>query len=304
MENILVIRHGALGDLIIVTGRILQLKEMYPNARFTMMTSSPFVGLVKQFDMFSEIIVDDRKSPLHIGDACRIIRAILAGKFSKVFDFQDKRRTRTYRSILRWLMPKGEMDWYTVRGKSYHISKTSALRCAKEEQADWTLPQRVTDLTFMHGKEEHFHLLPERYVLLIPGCSPQHSYKRWPVESYREIVRRLASIGIQAVIIGTESERAECDAICKDLPTAVNMVGLTQMADIPQVAHRALAVLGNDTGPTHMASFSRVHTIAVFDKRNSRSVMHAPDVSNFVSEDSVSSITPDVVWNCLKDKLR
>lgn len=303
MENILVIKHGALGDFILSIGRMMLLKDMYPDARITLMTSTPYLAIGQQMGVFSDFIVDNRRYPIFVNETCRIMRALRKGRFSKVYDMQRTQRTKTYRRLFRMLMPSGEVDWYTY-GAHYHLTKRAKLLPAKEEAQEWQMFYKVPDLSFMHGKAENFHLLPERYVLLIPGCSPQHPHKRWPVESYREIVRRVASLGLHCVVIGTNAERAECDAICRDMPNTVNMVGLTDIMDIPQVARRAMAVLGNDTGPTHMASLSGVFTIGVFDYRHAQAKLRHPDCKSLISENVISLITPDMVWEHLEPRLR
>lgn len=302
MERILVIKHGALGDFVLQIGSMMALKEKHPEAHFSLLTSSPYVQMAKQMGMFSEIIVDNRRSPVFLLENIRVLRAVLGGKFDIIYDFQGTQRAQTYRKLWKWLMPAGEYVWHVAWGTLYRLSKKCRW-CWKIEEEKVAPPRRMTNLLFMHGEEKYFHMLPERYVMLIPGCSPQHPHKRWPVESFREIVRRLAERGISSVVIGTKAEQMECDAICRDMPLAVNMVGRTQMMDIPQVAHRALAVLGNDTGPTHMSAFSGVHTIGVYDKRHCRGILRGPDCTNLVSEGVVGLISPDEVWKHLEPHL-
>lgn len=80
------------------------------------------------------------------------------------------------------------------------------------------LERVLTDLSFMHGEGLHFDELPERYVMMIPGCSPSHPYKRWPVENFCALARRLAERGISSVVIGTRAEAAEVEAIAASSP--------------------------------------------------------------------------------------
>ena len=61
MEHVLIIKHGALGDFVMDIGAILFIRDQHPGAHFTLMTSSPFVSLGKQLDMFDDYIIDNRK---------------------------------------------------------------------------------------------------------------------------------------------------------------------------------------------------------------------------------------------------
>lgn len=304
MENILVIKHGALGDVVLALGTMQELKRRHPGARFTLMTMAPFVAMAKQADVFEDYIIDNRRSFFCLGETRRVLGAVLAGRFDLIYDLQCSQRTRHYRRLLRWLSPKGEYRWIeATTGRCHQVTKSCRLGWGHEATTVVEMPRVTTDLSFMHGAGEHFHLLPERYVLLIPGCSPQHPYKRWPVESYRELVCRLAERGISSVVLGTRAEAAEAEAICRDNPSTVNMVGLTSLLDVPQVALRSMAVVGNDTGPSHMAALTGVFTIAIFDQRNARSVLRGPRCASLVSEGGVELITPDKVWAHLEPEL-
>lgn len=303
MENILIIKHGALGDVVLALGSMQALKRENPDAAFTLMTMKPFVGICEQAGVFDAYIVDNRRSLFNVKETWRVLGAVVAGRFARIYNFQYSQRTRIYRRMLRLLAPAGEYRWIDVpTGQTYTITKRSRFGIGREQVAPAAVPQETTDLRFLHGEGKHFDKLPARYVLLIPGCSPKHPYKRWPVENYREIVRRLAERGIAAVVLGTQAEAAEAAAICEGNPTVVNMVGLTSLLDVPQVAMRALAVVGNDTGPSHMASFTGVFTLAIYDQRNARSVLRGKRCASLVSEGGVELVTPDMVWSRLEEE--
>lgn len=304
MENILIIKHGALGDVVQTLGKMQELKRENPEARFTLMTMKPFVPMADQAGVFADYIVDNRRSLFNMKETCRVLGSVLAGRFSRIYNFQFSQRTRIYRRLLRLLAPKGEYRWYeSSTGLCHTITKCRRWGIGCERVAPAAMPTATTDLRFMHGEGLHFDKLPQRFVLLIPGCSPQHPYKRWSTENYRELVRRLAERGIQAVVLGTKAEAAEAAAICEGNPSVVNMVGLTSLLDVPQVALRALAVVGNDTGPSHMAAFTGVFTLAIFDHRNAHCVLRGTNCASLVSDAGVELITPEEVWSRLEPHL-
>lgn len=300
MERILIIKHGALGDFVNDMGAFMEIKSLYPDAEFTLLTSSAFVNLGKKMGIFSRYIVDNREPLSRVNYIRRVIKELIDGRFTKVYDYQCSQRVRVYAALLRAFMPPGELEWYNVVGDSYRYVKPYRFLPGKIEYLPWEAINPTTDLTFLRGEGKHLHLLPRKYVLLIPGCSAKHPHKRWPIENYREIVRRLEERGIWAVVIGTNAEKRECDAICEGMKLTVNMVGLTQIEDIPQVAHRALAVVGNDTGPTHIAAFSKVCCIGLYDQRNKDGCLEVEGCTSLLSDNLITLITPDLVWKHLE----
>lgn len=309
MESILVIKHGALGDFVVALGSMRMIRRLHPKAKLTLLTMTPFVKIAEQAGIFDDYIIDNRLPWWRLGETCRIFREVRCGNFHRVYDLQESQRTGTYRFIWRWLSPGGRYLWFDgnpCRPASYvHIiRKSGAWRFGKRRVVEHPLPAEVTDLNFLHGEGKHFDRLPARYVLMIPGSSPKHPYKRWPVENYREIVRRLAERGVKVVLLGTKDEAEPAEAICRDNPSVVNMVGLTGLLDVPQVAARALAVLGNDTGPSHMAAFTGVFTISIIDRRNILNVLRGPNCQSIVSPGAVELVSPDEVWGYLEPHLR
>ena len=162
------------------------------------------------------------------------------------------------------------------------------------------LERVLTDLSFMHGEGLHFDELPERYVMMIPGCSPSHPYKRWPVENFCALARRLAERGISSVVIGTRAEAAEVEAIAASSPLAVSFLGKSTLMDIPQMALRSLACVGNDTGPTHMCAYAGVPVTAIFCHRTRKSAITARCISNLISPGAIEEITVDQAWSTLE----
>lgn len=165
-----------------------------------------------------------------------------------VYDLQESSRTRKrYYPAIRFLLNR-DMDWVACNsGERRRLLKNGGFRLGKVEREPYRLERVLTDLSFMHGEGRHFDELPERYVLMIPGCSPSHPYKRWPVENFCSLARRLAERGIASVVIGTRAEAEEVEAIASSSPLAVSFLGKSSLMDIPQMALRSLACVGNDT---------------------------------------------------------
>ena len=180
------------------------------------------------------------------------------------------------------------------------LLKKGGFRFGRVVKEPFHLERVLTDLSFMHGEGLHFDELPERYVMMIPGCSPSHPYKRWPVENFCALARRLAERGISSVVIGTRAEAAEVEAIAASSPLAVSFLGKSTLMDIPQMALRSLACVGNDTGPTHMCAYAGVPVTAIFCHRTRKSAITARCISNLISPGSIEEITVDQAWSTLE----
>ena len=95
---ILVIKHGALGDIIQATEAFRCIREKHPGERIVLMTRASFVGFSKQIPFFDEVIVDCYPK-ISLIKYYKTISQL--AKYDMVYDLQHSDRTKRYRKILR-----------------------------------------------------------------------------------------------------------------------------------------------------------------------------------------------------------
>lgn len=298
-EKILIIKLGALGDFMVALGRIMAIREHYADAEITLMTHKSLVAIGKQTGC-DHFIIDNRVSYLNIKEQKRILDEVIAGDFDRVINLQPVKRTqKRYLPVFRWMMPHSFIWTDGYNGETIDVKKKRSWSWGTA--TTYTLPvvSKVTDLSFLHGENKHFDELPEKFVTLIPGCSPGHPHKRWPIEHFSELAQRLADKGIHSVIIGTKAEEQEIAAIAAATPMAVNMMNKTSIIDLPDLARRALASVGNDTGPSHITALSGQPMIALYATRKKPCSIKGPQAINIVSPGPIGEISVDTVMEAL-----
>ncbi|MDR2902662.1 MAG: glycosyltransferase family 9 protein [Lactobacillales bacterium] len=301
-EKILLIKLGALGDFIFALGIMKYYREKYAGAHLTLLTSPGLKKLGEQSGYFDEIIVDNRKSH-DLKNWWYICKTTLAdGGYKMIYDIQVSRRTRKKYYPLARFLTKGPFNWADLI--HYYFNVTHVLpKCrftwGKETVSQEKFPYVEPDVSFFKGPRKNFDLLPEKYALMVPGCSAANAYKRWPAYRYAELARKFADIGIPTVILGTNAEAQELNYIEQNSPQTVNMMGKSDLFDIPAIAEKAVAVVGNDTGPAHIASFCKKPTAYLFIRRNCQAARTAPNVVNFI-EEKIEDTSADAVFNALQ----
>ena len=298
-QHILIIKLGALGDFVMQMDHVQAIHAAWPDAHITFMTSKAFVPFVKCLDWVDEIIVDTHPR-LNLKQWYVICKRCIADKkWDFIFDLQNSRRTRErYFSLVRFFTP------FSFKWCSYNKNKPLRVRSVEKHQrfslgkmttSEMPLDLKPVDLSFCKGKQENFHLLPkEKFVLFIPGCSAKHPYKKWPVQSYVALAKMLEEKNIPVVVLGTSMEAMEIDSICAQTH-ALSFKDKASLLDIPALADKTLCVIGNDTGPVHMACLCHTHGIVLFGGQTAKSAQKLPNVVNII-RDNIADITPEEVY--------
>ena len=272
MSNILIIKHGSLGDIAQASGAIQDIYENHKDHNLYIMTSKPYVDLYKKSPFITDVILDKRLSRFNLIYIYLLMRKIKKLKFVKVFDLQNSSRTSFYKKVLfpnsncnSWsssqtTLPsnttKEEFDKLSVLERFDHQLKTSGLETKHtlKPNFDWS----CTDISKINSK---FKL--EKYIILFPFCSPHLHLKKWP--HYNELIKLIndeLKNDYKVVIAPGPSEIQEAKNF-----NAECILDDGKALNIPQLASlikNSSFVIANDTGPAHISAHIGAKGVALF----------------------------------------
>ena len=272
MSNILIIKHGSLGDIAQASGAIQDIYENHKDHNLYIMTSKPYVDLYKKSPFITDVILDKRLSRFNLIYIYLLMRKIKKLKFVKVFDLQNSSRTSFYKKVLfpnsnynSWsssqtTLPtnttKEEFDKLSVLERFDHQLKTSGLETKHtlKPNFDWS----CTDISQIISK---FKL--EKYIILFPFCSPHLHLKKWP--HYNELIKLIKTElknDYKVVIAPGPSEIQEAKNF-----NAETILDDGKALNIPQLASlikNSSFVIANDTGPAHISAHIGAKGVALF----------------------------------------
>ncbi len=283
MENILLIRLKAIGDVIFTLPAVGALRENFPSAKITFLTSKENAGLLRGFREVNEVIALDRAAlrsgnPVKLGaELFGLLRRLRAGKFSLVVDFQGFGETA-------WIarLTAAPHRWGSVYGHGRRWAYTRGLRRDDAlHPADWNL-QMLADCGIKCGPVNNVFLLPadalaaarsfllEQHLdasqpLLVIQPFTSSEQKNWPLENFLAVARHWRARGVQVVFAGGptdqprfEAARAEKFCVATSLPLLVS-AGLVQLATL---------LIGGDTGLGHLGVAQGRRVLMVMRHKN------------------------------------
>ncbi|MDR3513916.1 MAG: glycosyltransferase family 9 protein [Caulobacteraceae bacterium] len=266
VKRVLVMKFGALGDVVQALGAFAQIRAAHPGAEITFLTTPPYAEFARASGLFDHVETDGRPKGLkaHLALFGRLRRA----RYDRVYDLQTSGRSKNYIYAF-WPRPP---EWSGISpGASHRQTRPdrNALhnldRMADQLYVAGIAPPlgpgeaRAPDLGWAgriaRGERastaERFGLRPP-FALLVPGASPVKPEKFWPAPAYGRLAELLIERGLQVAVVGAPAEAPLAAAIRAAAPGAVDLTGATSLFDLAGLGEEAALCVGNDTGPTHL----------------------------------------------------
>ncbi|MGQ0662694.1 MAG: glycosyltransferase family 9 protein [Pseudomonadota bacterium] len=266
MTRILVIKLGALGDVIQALGPMAAIRRHHAGARIVALTTQPFAPLFAACPYVDEVWVDTRPAWWRLGAVLDLRRRLDAGRFERVYDLQTSGRTGFYFR----LFPRPRPQWSGIaRGCSHpHANPLRDRMHTLERQAEQLAAAGIAavpapDLDWLDADTARYGLEPP-FAIIVPGGAAGRPDKRWPLAGYVALATSLAGRGLEPVVLGTARERPLAAAIRAACPSARDLVGDTTPAEIAALARLAAGALGNDTGPMHLIAGVGAPSVVLF----------------------------------------
>jgi ADP-heptose:LPS heptosyltransferase len=260
VRDILVIRHGALGDFVLSFPAFAAIRARHIGARITLQTTAPFAALARGAPWFDAVVVDPRPSWWNLPGLVAVRRQLRGHDF--VYDLQTSGRSTRYFRLA------GRPPWSGIAGgcSHPHANPLRDVMHTLERQREQLEMAGVTDFPApdLGWLASEPRALPSPYALLVPGAAAHRPEKRWPAEKFGAFANILVARGLTPVVVGTKME-APLVAVIRDIcPQAVDLVGQTAIAEIFGLARGAALAVGNDTGPMHLAAASGCACVVLF----------------------------------------
>ena len=274
MSNILIIKHGSLGDISQASGAIQDISENHKNDQIYLLTTKPFIDLFKKNPFIHNVILDKRLPRFNLIYLYFLMREIKKHNFSKVFDLQNSSRTNFYKNILFpkagkeiWsssatTLPAGknksEFDKNSVLERFEYQLKDSGLSTFNTLRPDFNWA--ASDISEI----KNFYKLT-KYILLFPFCSPHLTIKKWPY--YNKLIELISdkySEEYKVVTAPGPTEISEAKNI-----NALALLDNGRALDISQLTaliKDSSFVVANDTGPAHIAAHVGAKGLTLFGK--------------------------------------
>jgi len=272
MSNILIIKHGSLGDIAQASGAIQDIFDFHKGDSIYLLTTKPYFNLFKKNPYLKDTILDKRLSRFNLIYLFSLMRELKKYKFQKVFDLQNSSRSSFYKRILvpsadsaiwsssETTLPKDqskeEFDKKPVLDRFKHQLETSGVNTKNTMFPDFKWACSNID-----NIKKEFDL--NKYIILFPFCSPHLQIKKWP--NYNKLIDLIKDKFKDEYKIIVAPGPNEIDKT-KEI-NAISILKENKSLHISELAtliKDSSFVIANDTGPAHMAAHLGAKGLALF----------------------------------------
>jgi ADP-heptose:LPS heptosyltransferase len=259
--NILVIKHGALGDVFLSIGAIQSIRRHYSKANIFLLTQSNYKKILHNLPDVDIILEDDRG--FFIKSILNLIRYIQKYQIRLIIDLQNSSRTQLYNFFIKFFT-----DTKILSARKFSTYAFSRKPLGLQHITDSHMEQlkiigidnyQISNLNWMI-KNNKINI-EKPYVIFIPGASKTGDYKRWPSNYYGKIANYLANKNYDIYLTGSNLDMDEINEIIKICPVAKNKIQESKIDDFYDLCLNSSLIISNDTGPAHIAGLSNQHLI-------------------------------------------
>ncbi len=266
--KILLIRFKSIGDVVLTLPAVNAVRENFPAAKISFLTSRENAPLLAGFREVNEVITLDRAAlrsgnPLKMaGEFFELLRRLRTGKFSLVVDFQSygetawltrvtgapQRWAQVHRPARGWAFTRRIEPIRSVHPAAAHLGllQECGLRTDKVRN-EFFLPETALNAA-RDWFSEHRLEATRPTLYLQPLTSGPH--KNWPLENYLAVARHWQERGVQIILGGGPADRVALEPARREgflVSAGLSLLltgGLMQLSTL---------VLGGDTGALHLA---------------------------------------------------
>lgn len=254
IRSILIVRLSSIGDIVLTTPVIRELRQAFPEARIDFCTKSPFMTLLAGNPSLTSVCTPEN---------------IPQGTYDLAVDLQNNRHSRALlRSLdVRMVRRYRKRNWMKLALVKCKLNLYGGVYRSVvdryRESIDGIVPpgsERCALFPATEDREFALQILDSGVPVLAVCFGANHFTKRYPEERFAEVISRVAStVDLRVLLLGGKDDAPGAGRILAALPEplrsrVIPMAGRTTLMQSAALLERSDIVLCNDTGLMHIAS--------------------------------------------------
>ena len=286
--KILLFKLGAIGDTLMTTPLVRQLRKNFPNAVIDYYIGRSSYGVLEGNQYLNNVIKFDENVFIRkqIKEWLKLINKIRRKHYDAVFVL-DKHWVFNITAFLALIKKRigfdrlGEGKFLTYKipyfGRKheifYYLDLLKGLGL-EPDYADFKMDVFLSkeDELFADKFWEENNLNNKKVIAICPGGANNFAVgnddlRRWDVKNFIELIKKLKEKNFEIILVGGKNDAVFEKEIFKDV-VCVSAIGKTTLKQSAALLKKCSAVVCNDSGPMHLAASVNDKIISLFGPTN------------------------------------
>ena len=274
--KLLVIKLRAVGDVILSTAALPNLRAAFPEATIDFLVERSCREVIEGNASVDNLIVFSKTGM----NGARILLDLRRARYDMVVDLFGNPRS----ALMTFASGARHRVGYDFRGRSYAYNILVKPRGAEVHNVEFNLdalrrigvpvvhtspyfPLSEGDREFARREADTLGLTKRLAIGFNPGTN--RPTERWPAEGFAELGALLAGrFGARICVFWGPGEKPVADAITRQIGDAAAVAPRTSLKQLGAMFERCSLVVSNDSGPMHIAAALGLPTVGIFGPVN------------------------------------
>lgn len=261
-EKILIIRLSSLGDVLLASPLIRNLKQKYPAAIIDFVVRAEFAEIVRFNPNLNRVFIYSRND----GENKALAENLAMQKYSLVLDLQNNLRSalliKKIDAYKKKFNKKTFAKFLLVKFKTNNLINTPPIPVRYASILEnFALDDVGLDL-FIPDTIESSITEKKKIIGFCPGS--KHFTKMWPAEYFILLGNMLIENGFTVCLFGGKEDVILCKHIQSQVKDSINLVTENNILQTAKDMQNCSVIVCNDSGLMHTACAIKVPVVAIF----------------------------------------
>ena len=271
--KVLIVRLGALGDIVHTVPAAAALRRGYPDARIDWVVDARHASFAQLVTCIDRVVPLEKPT---LSAWLQLVQMLRPARYDVALDFQGLMKSaliarasgaRRVAGFSIWhLREKGARPFYSEVGdgeQSPHViqKNLSLLGVVGIDSAEVEFPLAHSPSPVVETVKTQASGRP--IALINPGAAWPN--KRWPASRFGEVAAFLKEVrGFEPFVLWGPSEQSLAEDVVTTSGGAARVAPATTTADLLELSRAAALIVSGDTGPLHIAGAAGTPIVAIF----------------------------------------
>lgn len=257
-KKILILRFGAIGDVVHTTALFRSLKKYCPDFEIHYATFKAPSALIENDKDLNKVWILQGKSYKQLFELAKVLRK---EKFDVFLNLQPSLKTKIFSVIV------GAKKNLTYK-KTFKLHAVENFwRTAKSFFKDIVLDNELKIYLPQDSREKIRNLVFDKknIIGLNIGAAPERQGRKWSIDHWIELsVKIIEKYDCQIVLTGSKEDEKDAKILVAKIPQIKSFCGELSLAESAVLLERCNLVISGDTGPLHIATAVKTRVVGLY----------------------------------------